>query len=69
MNAPGSARPRSESAANWRAAIQPSVRVSSAVTSSGVSSSAATSLRYAPASLQREAQIGGTDLDQLPPDA
>ena len=60
-----SSRPCIESAASWSAAIQPSVRPSSAATSASVSSQAHHLVEVRRGLVGREAQVGGADLDQL----
>ncbi len=60
-----SSRPCIESAASWSAAIQPSVRPSSAAISSASRSSPITIVEVLGGLVGREAQVGGADLDQL----
>ena len=60
-----SSRPCIESAASWSAAIQPSVRPSSAATSRAVSCQAHRLVEVRRGLVGREAQVGGADLDQL----
>ena len=60
-----SSRPCMDSAASWRAAIQPSVRPSSADTSLGASVQAHRLVQVGGRLIGREAQVGGADLDEL----
>ena len=60
-----SSRPCIESAASWRAAIQPSVRASSAAMSPAVRSSPIIAVEVRRRLVGGEAQVGGADLDQL----
>ncbi len=60
-----SSRPCIESAASWRAAIQPSVRPSSAATSRAARSRPITLVEVRGGLVGREAQVGGADLDEF----
>ena len=60
-----SSRPCIESAASWSAAIQPSVRSSSAATSRAAQVEAHHLVEVRGGLVGREAQVGGADLDEL----
>ena len=65
MKPAASSRPCIESAASWSAAIQPSVRPSSAATSRCRQGQSHHLVEVRRGLVGREAQIGGADLDQL----
>ena len=65
MNADASSRPRSDNAASWRAATQPSVRCSSAATSSADSCRPADVVEVGGRLVPGEAQVGGAELGEL----
>ena len=62
-----SSRPCIESAASWSAAIQPSVRASSAATSRSRQIQPHHLVEVGGGLVGREAQVGGADLDELAP--
>ena len=65
MKPASSSRPCIDSAASWSAAIQPSVRPSSAATSCSGQLQAHHPVEVRRGLVGREAQVGGADLDQL----